>query len=51
MNKTYLKDFIIDLKDKTDKSKILMSDVAVDVSVGGNKVELENRKNVRNLIY
>lgn len=50
MNIAYFKDFIIDLKDKTGKSKILMCDVVFDVSEGKNTAELENRKDIRSLI-
>lgn len=50
-NKAYFAGFIIDLKDKTGKSKILMCDVAVNVSEGGNAAELETRTDIRSLIY
>lgn len=49
--KIYFNNFFIDLKDKTGKSKILMCDVAVNVGESGNATELENRKDIRNLIY
>jgi flagellar basal body-associated protein FliL len=47
----YFKDFVIDLKDKTGRSKILLCDVAFNLSEGKNIAELENSKDVRNLIY
>lgn len=47
----YYKDFIIDLKDKTGKDKILMCDVALDVSEAGNIAKLENSEDIRNIIY
>jgi flagellar basal body-associated protein FliL len=51
VNKAYFKDFIIDLKDKTGKCKILMCDVVFEVSEAGNIAELENREDIRNMIY
>jgi flagellar basal body-associated protein FliL len=51
MNTAYLKDFIIDLKDKTGKSKIFQCDVALDLYEKTKIAELENRKDVRFLIY
>ena len=51
VNNAHFKDFIIDLKDKTGKSRILMCDVVFDVSEAGNIAELENREDIRNLIY
>ncbi len=51
MNNAYFKDFIIDLKDKAGKSKILLCDVVFDVSEAGIIAELENRNDIRNLIY
>jgi flagellar basal body-associated protein FliL len=50
VNNANFKDFIIDLKDKTGKSKILMCDVALEVT-GEGVAELENRTDIRNLIY
>lgn len=50
-NNVYFKDFIIDLKDKTGKSKILMCDLVFDVSEAGKIAELENRNDIRNMIY
>lgn len=50
-NNIYYKDFIIDLKDKTGKDKILMCDVALDVSEAGNIAELESSEDIRNIIY
>jgi len=51
VNNVHFKDFIIDLKDKAGKSRILMCDVVFDVSEAGNIAELENREDIRNLIY
>ncbi|PKN77299.1 MAG: hypothetical protein CVU52_01095 [Deltaproteobacteria bacterium HGW-Deltaproteobacteria-10] len=51
VNTVQFKDFIIDLKDKTGKSKILMCDVVVDVSDSVKIAELENRSDIRNIIY
>jgi flagellar basal body-associated protein FliL len=51
VNNAYFKDFIIDLKDSTGKSKILMCDVVFDVSEAGNMAELESREDIRNMIY
>jgi flagellar basal body-associated protein FliL len=47
----YFNDFIIDLKDKAGKSKILMCDVVLDVNEEKNIARLERGQNVRNLIY
>jgi flagellar basal body-associated protein FliL len=44
-------DFIIDLKDKTGKSKILMCDVAFDVADATNITPLKGDRTIRNLIY
>lgn len=51
VNNVHFKDFIIDLKDKAGNSRILMCDVVFDLSEGGINVELENREDIRNLIY
>jgi flagellar basal body-associated protein FliL len=51
INKVYFKDFVIDLKDKAGKSRILMCDVVLDVNEEKNIAELERGQNVRNLIY
>jgi len=51
INNVHYKDFIIDLKDKTGKSRILMCDVVFDVSEAAGNAELENREDIRNLIY
>lgn len=50
-NKVFFKDFIIDLHDKTGQSKILLCDVALDVSEDADITELEKRVDIRNLIY
>ncbi len=47
----HFKDFIIDLKDKAGNSRILMCDVVFDLSEAGSNVQLENRDDIRNLIY
>jgi flagellar basal body-associated protein FliL len=47
----YFKDFIIDLKDTSGKSKILVCDVAIDVSENQNVAPLVNSKDVREIIY
>jgi flagellar basal body-associated protein FliL len=51
MNTAYFKDFLIDMKDKTGKSKILLCDVAFNLSEEKNIAELENRQDIRNVIY
>jgi len=51
VNNAYFKDFIIDLKDRAGKSKILMCDVVFDVSEAVNIAELESREDIRNMIY
>jgi len=51
MHSAYFKDFIVELKDKTGKSRILMYDVVCDLHEGNDILELEKRKDVRNLIY
>jgi flagellar basal body-associated protein FliL len=51
INTAYFKDFVIDLKDKTGKSKILLCDVAFNLSEEKSIADLENRKDIRNLIY
>lgn len=50
VNTAYLKDFIIDLKDKAGKSKILLCDIVFDLTEEKNTVELENRKDIRKLV-
>lgn len=50
-NGIYFNDFIIDLKDKTGKTRILMCDVAFDIGEAGSIAELENREDIRALIY
>jgi len=47
----YYKDFIIDLKDTSGKSKILVCDVAIDVIENENAAQLVNNKDVRKIIY
>jgi flagellar basal body-associated protein FliL len=47
----YFKDFIIDLKDTSGKSKILVCDVAIDISENQNVAQLVNNKDVRKIIY
>ena len=44
-------DFVIDLKDRTGKSKILMCDVTFDVADGTNITPLKGDRTIRNLIY
>jgi flagellar basal body-associated protein FliL len=51
INKAYFKDFVIDLKDKAGKSRILICDVVLDVNEEKSIEELERGQNVRNLIY
>jgi flagellar basal body-associated protein FliL len=51
INTALFKDFIIDLKDKTGKSKLLMCDVAFDMGAGISLAEMNNDRSVRNLIY
>lgn len=49
---SWFKDFIIDLKDKSGKRKILMFDVVFEVNTEENAIRLENRRDdVRNIIY
>jgi len=50
-NTAYFTDFIVELKDKAGKSRILMYDITCDLTEGKSISELENRKDVRNLIY
>lgn len=50
VNTAYLKDFIIDLKDKAGKSKILLCDIVFDLTEEKNTVELGNRKDIRKLV-
>lgn len=47
----YFKDFIIDLKDTSGKSKILVCDVAIDISENENSAQPINSKDVRKIIY
>ncbi len=47
----HFKDFIIDLKDTSGKSKILICDVAIDISDNRNVADLVNNKDVREIIY
>jgi len=47
----YYKDFIIDLKDTGGKSKILVCDVAIDISENQDAAQLVNNKDVRTIIY
>lgn len=47
----YFKDFIIDLKDTGGKSKILLCDVAIDISENQDAAQLVNNKDVRTIIY
>lgn len=51
VNSVCFKDFIIDLKDKTGKSKILMCDFVFDIGEEENIAGLENREDIRSLIY
>jgi flagellar basal body-associated protein FliL len=51
MNMAYFKDFLIDLKDSKGKSKILICDVAFDISEEKNAAEIEGRTDLRNIIY
>lgn len=51
INTVYFKDFVIDLKDKSGKSKILMCDVVFDIVEGINVAETDKGKNIRNVIY
>jgi flagellar basal body-associated protein FliL len=50
-NTAYLKDFIINLKDKNGKSRILLCDVAIDLSEEKDIAGLENNRDIRNIIY
>jgi flagellar basal body-associated protein FliL len=50
-NRVSFRDFVIDLKDKTGKSRILMCDVALDVNEEKNIAELERGQTARNVIY
>jgi flagellar basal body-associated protein FliL len=47
----YFKDFIIDLKDTSGKSKILICDIAIDVSENQDAAKLVNDADVRDIIY
>ena len=47
----YFKDFIIDLKDAGGKSKLLVCDVAIDISENENTAQLVNSNDVRKIIY
>ena len=47
----YFNDFVIDLKDTSGKSKILVCDVAIDISDNQNVAQLVNNKDVRKIIY
>jgi flagellar basal body-associated protein FliL len=47
----YFNDFVIDLKDTSGKSKILVCDVAIDISENQNVAKLVNNKDVRKIIY
>ena len=47
----YFKDFIIDLKDSGGKSKILVCDVAIEISENQDAAQLVNNKDVRSIIY
>jgi flagellar basal body-associated protein FliL len=50
-NMVYCKDFIIDLKDKNGRSKVLLFDLAFDLNEEKIFSGLENRKDVRSIIY
>jgi flagellar basal body-associated protein FliL len=50
-NTAYLKDFIIDLKDKNGKNRILLCDIAVDLNEEKDIVGLENNGDMRSIIY
>jgi flagellar basal body-associated protein FliL len=45
------KDFLIDLKDKSGKSRILQCDFVLVVNAAENIAGLENREDIRNLIF
>ena len=47
----YFKDFIIDLKDTGGSSKILVCEVAIEISENQNAAQLVNNKDVRKIIY
>ncbi len=47
----YFKDFIIDLKDTGGMSKILVCEVAIEISENQNTAKLANNKDVRKIIY
>ena len=51
LNIAYFKDFIIDLKDKNGKSKILLCDLAFDLSEDKVITELETDEDIRSIIY
>jgi flagellar basal body-associated protein FliL len=50
-NTAYLKDFIIDLKDKNGKNRILLCDIAVDLNEEKDIAGLENNGDMRSIIY
>ena len=47
----YFQDFIIDLKDTSGKSKILVCDVAIDITENTNAAQLIDSKDIREIIY
>jgi flagellar basal body-associated protein FliL len=47
----YFKDFIIDLRDTGGRSKILVCEVAIEISENQNAAQLVNNKDVRRIIY
>lgn len=51
VNSVYFKDFMINLKDKTSRSRILMCDVVFDLNDEKNMAQLENNRDIRNVIY
>ena len=50
INKISFKDFIVDLKDKAGRRRILLCDVVLDVDEK-NIAQLGREQNVRDLIY
>lgn len=50
-NFVYFKDFIIDLKDKSGKGKILLCDVVIDLSEDKVITELASNRDIRSTIY
>lgn len=50
-NNVNLEDFIIDLKDKNGKSKILKCDFVLELNTAQDIAELTNKEEIRNIIY